>query len=104
MLMFAWCLGCFWLFWPQQVYSISASVPICDVKLAAFLAGATQASSSSRRCSVTGALCVSHKEPCVGKAGVSEEHPLICPMYTWHPAFMAKGAVRKQLEDHRNFC
>ena len=104
--MFAWCLGCFWLgpFWPQEVYSISTSVPICDVKLEAFLAGTTQTSTSRRRYSVIGALCVSHKEPCVGKAGVTEEHPLICPVYIGHPAFMAKRAVRRQLDDRRNLC
>lgn len=91
--MFAWCLGCFWLesFWPQEVYSISISVPICDVKLEAFLAGATQTFASNRRCSVIGALCVSHKEPCMGKAGVTEECPLICPTCTGHHAFAAEG-------------
>lgn len=104
--MFASCLGCFWLgpFWPQGVYSISTSVPICDVKLEPFLAGAIQTSTSSRGYSVIGAPCVSHEEPCMGKAGVTEEHPLICPAYTGHPAFTAKRAVRRQLDDCRNLC
>lgn len=52
------------------------------MKLEAFLVEATQASTGSRRYSVIGALFVSHKEPCMGKAGVTEEHPLICPAYT----------------------
>lgn len=47
---------------------------------------------------------MSHKEPCVGKAGVTEERPLICPAHTGHPAFMAKGTVRRQLDDRRNLC
>lgn len=82
-----------WGLWPQAFYSISASVATRDAKLEAFLAGATRTSTSSSR---------RYSEPCVGKVGATEERPLSSPAYSRHPAFMAEGAVRRQLDDPRN--
>lgn len=87
--MFAWCLGCFWLgrFWPQEVYSMSTSDPICDVKLEALLAGA------SRVYPVTEALCVSDRESCMGKAGRTKE----CPRVDSASCMYGKGGCKKAI-------
>lgn len=57
----AWDVSGLGLFGLRKFIPISTSVPVCDVKLEALLAGTTQ--THTWECAVVGAPCVPHKEP-----------------------------------------
>lgn len=75
----AWHVSGLGHFGPSKFIPVSTSIPICDVKLEAFLAG--NHTNMYMECAVIGAPYVARREPCMGNAAVTVEPSLRYHMY-----------------------